>query len=439
MGKRDRVSKTNKASNPLKGYGAIALNYIATKPKRSVAALAISLFLGYLYLHPCILTGWFPPKPKSGPTVVYIGGDKTLKRRGDIVFIHGLNGDAWSTWGDKDADFYWPKWLSAQVPDVCVWSLDYDAASSRWQGSPMPTTDRAVNLLDQMELKGIGQRPVIFICHSLGGIVTKNMLREAATLREPKYEIIAHQTKGVAFLATPHSGSDAGALPKLFKIYCRTDLVDSLDRNNSALRDINTWYASNVSYFNIKTLALVEGLDTRFVGRVVDETSGNPGIGGDVIPISVDGDHLTICKPTSADSHCVERVSRFIDEHLTPIPEAVEVSLTDVLHELRASKSSDASERIIKPLRNKKVTWDAIVTDIYPQEKNDVRSKPSYNIKESLTSNDISDVINAQFVRHSQSFDSSLISGTKVRISGVVTEKSTATRINLKECELINP
>ncbi|HRE18891.1 MAG TPA: hypothetical protein PLW86_17780, partial [Rhodocyclaceae bacterium] len=72
----------------------------------------------------------------------------------------------------------------------------------------MPLADRATNILDWLELDGIGCRPVMFICHSLGGLLVKQVLRHAGDFGNPAWKAVATQTKAVVFLSTPHSGAD---------------------------------------------------------------------------------------------------------------------------------------------------------------------------------------------------------------------------------------
>jgi protein SERAC1 len=120
----------------------------------------------------------------------------------DIVFVHGLTGSATTTWSlESGARTLWPRWLS---PFGDVWILDYPADLFWWAGSgaSMPLPERARSVLDLLVNYGIGNRPLIFITHSLGGLLVKAMLRAAQGFKNPEWEHLFGNTKGVAFLAT---------------------------------------------------------------------------------------------------------------------------------------------------------------------------------------------------------------------------------------------
>lgn len=63
------------------------------------------------------------------------------------------------------------------------------------------------------EAKTTLQRPLVFIGHSIGGLVVKMALAKAA--RDIRYEDILRDCYGVAFFGTPHQGSSYFAMPTL--------------------------------------------------------------------------------------------------------------------------------------------------------------------------------------------------------------------------------
>lgn len=230
----------------------------------------------------------------------------------DVVFVHGLGGDKRETWqSDKDAESFWPAWLSEDIPGIAVHTLGYDASPSVWLGHAMPLVDRAHHVLALLEAEQLGERPLIFICHSLGGLLVKQMLRGGDTQGLPAWQKIARQTRAVVFLATPHAGARlADYLNLLGKLARTTAAIDDLRANEPHLRELATWYSNNAPRLGIQTRAYFETRDTKGL-RVVDETSANPGISG-VVPIGVDADHLEICKPADREAFIYKSVRGFI-------------------------------------------------------------------------------------------------------------------------------
>jgi pimeloyl-ACP methyl ester carboxylesterase len=255
--------------------------------------------------------------------LVAICGTTIPNRRGDVVFVHGLNGDARATWQPEGKPGrFWPSWLCEDYADIGVWSIGYEASSFGWKGSTMPLADRAVNALILLESRGIGkEKPVIFITHSLGGLLVKEMLRKATDNSVPEGQQLAAYTRGVVFLSTPHSGSDLASFVDFLKVLKPSDSVRELKPNEPRLRELNTWYRNNVSHLGIETQVYCERKPTklgqgwfkgRFEAMVVDANSSDPGIAS-VTAVPVDEDHLTISCP-ERNSLLYQRISQFVSK-----------------------------------------------------------------------------------------------------------------------------
>src|SRR5919198_4553042 len=200
-------------------------------------------------------------------------------------------------------------------------------ASGRWAMRSVPQPGRATAchcttaptiLSDRMQLDGIGRRPIGFVCHSLGGLLIKQVLRNARDSNNPAWQAITKQTRFIIFLSTPHSGANlASWIRYIGKLLRTTVSVEELEIHHPQLRELNIWYRNHVAALGIENFVYCEERKTGgFLGMsgilVVDKTTADPGIAG-VTPISLDEDHISICKPVSKDAQVYRQVKRMIE------------------------------------------------------------------------------------------------------------------------------
>ncbi len=250
-----------------------------------------------------------------------------------MVFVHGLGGDARDTWTNRTGEC-WIEWLATEQPEVGLWSFGYDAAPSKWLGSPMDLPDRATNALATLKAKGVGAKAIGFVAHSMGGLLVKEMLRQAETFAHA-YRDIASNSQLVVFLSTPHTGSDipkylatldrALRLPllprwmQLLRFLVRpTKSVGELERDNANLRQLTLWYRENAPRLGVETVSLYEAKKTYGL-LVVPPSSADPGIAGS-IPIPEDANHFEIAKPKNRDSLVFTTTHDKLLESLQPKP-----------------------------------------------------------------------------------------------------------------------
>jgi hypothetical protein len=243
-----------------------------------------------------------------------ISSPLAAERQLDVVFVHGLGGDPIETWrSGTDENTSWPHWLALQFgTQIGVWSLGYAAAPSKWQGFPffgdkdpdagaaMSLPRRAENALDRLVGAGIGQRPVCFITHSLGGLLVKSILRRSADSEfAPERLQVVEQCRGVLFLATPHLGSRLADLGGAIKVYLPSVSTLDLKDNDDHLMDLYEWYRGYAPSHHILTRSYYENKETKGVVIVVPRSSADPGVAGESArgPTPLDRDHLEISKP----------------------------------------------------------------------------------------------------------------------------------------------
>ncbi len=132
-----------------------------------------------------------------------------------IIFIHGLSGDPSETWTTDNGEEEWPHWLFDEFPNVAVYALGYPASMfEKWAKKEMDIFERATSTLDYMLAKGIGERPLVFVTHSLGGILAKTIIRKSCDSDDKNWKKVSEQAKLVVFLATPHTGASLASILK---------------------------------------------------------------------------------------------------------------------------------------------------------------------------------------------------------------------------------
>lgn len=134
----------------------------------------------------------------------------------DIVAIHGLNGHFQQTWTDPVTNF---NWLREALPDALpharIFSFSYNSVL-QFSKSTANLHVFADQLLESLliERRGSPDRPLVFICHSLGGLVFKQALLRA--YERERYRSVAVRTVGVLFFGTPHRGSQFASAATVF-------------------------------------------------------------------------------------------------------------------------------------------------------------------------------------------------------------------------------
>lgn len=157
-----------------------------------------------------------------------------------------------------------------------------------------------------MQLRKATERPIIFVAHSLGGLVVKRCLIYSQSIRHHQHterlRSIYVSTYGILFLGTPHNGSDlakwgsllekicAVALPKKF-FDTSPQLVQALQTNNETLQNINRLFIEIIGRFHVYFFHESKPTDLKGTRAfVVEEDSAAPVIEG-VDRMGIEEDH----------------------------------------------------------------------------------------------------------------------------------------------------
>lgn len=221
----------------------------------------------------------------------------------DLVFIHGLTGHAKESWsaGDGAPAVFWPEWVYEEFPGVSIYTLGYPASLfAKWITKELTLFECANVALELLASHGVGRRPLGFIAHSLGGLLTKQILRGSDESQDPAWKAISQHTRLVAFLATPHLGASLAEVLHTALGKVASPSVTALANVIGHLDDLNQSYRNYSMARGVCTLAYYEKYPTKGV-LVVPKESADPGVSG-TTPIPVEADHISICKPKTKQS-----------------------------------------------------------------------------------------------------------------------------------------
>lgn len=249
----------------------------------------------------------------------------------DIILIHGLRGHPFETWRTDTAtsasanrNSVWPEEfllpdLAAHNIQARVLTLGYEAGMVSWS-SPWPSLslpERAKLMLDALQSAKVDlmsaeleeSTPIVFITHSLGGLLVKEMLLQAACQCPHSAKNVA----GVIFFAVPHFGSDLvkGVHTQAIRSLLRTHpaLVDLFEKKgrleflNDSFRSL---YINCLSFGESKPSSVGFGISA----MIVKPKYANPLTGA--FYIVPGADHMSICKATSPQDPVYRRVVEYI-------------------------------------------------------------------------------------------------------------------------------
>ncbi|EXL45101.1 hypothetical protein FOCG_13864 [Fusarium oxysporum f. sp. radicis-lycopersici 26381] len=218
--------------------------------------------------------------------------EETTQAEVDIIAVHGLGSNVdWSwTWKGKarpGSPVNWlrdPDMLPRVIPKSRIMVYNYE---SRWHVNAPRTRlqlcgEELVRNLHAFR-KGLQDRPVIFVGHSLGGLVIQHALLFAD--REDEFRYLPRHTSGFIALGSPFRGTKMHGVANfvarlLFLVGSHRGVLEALGYDNQLLRDKLQEFCRLRESTSIPTCCFFEAYDTDYGRRF-----GLPGLfRGMVVP-----------------------------------------------------------------------------------------------------------------------------------------------------------
>lgn len=218
----------------------------------------------------------------------------------------------------------WPKdWLPEDVPSVRIIGVNYDTNLSMWtpscpiEGKITTMSERSEEYVGKLITAGIGIRPTIWVCHSMGGLLVKKMLVDE--WKNGDKNNICKNTRGIIFYSTPHRGSRVAVLTQTTKMLVWPSVeVQELREESPHLLQLHEEFLNMLKEYPIEIVSFSETKPTlvttlKVPFQFVTSNSADPGV-GEFYEIAQD--HLSICKPASRHSFLYQKLLSVLKQHL---------------------------------------------------------------------------------------------------------------------------
>ncbi|KAL6649354.1 hypothetical protein ACP70R_013578 [Stipagrostis hirtigluma subsp. patula] len=259
----------------------------------------------------------------------------------DVVFVHGLRGGPFNSWRiaddkssttkaglvesiDEDAGkegTCWPReWLAADFPQARFFTVKYKTNLTQWTGASLPLQEVSSMLLRKLVSAGIGSRPVIFVTHSMGGLVVKQLLYQA---KLNNYDKFLNNTVGLVFYSCPHFGSKLADMPwRMGLVFRPAPSIGELRSGSPRLVELNDFVRQRhskglldvLSFSETQVTPIVEGYGGWALRmEIVPIESAYPGYGELVVLPSTD--HINSCKPVNKNDPSYAETLGFLEKN----------------------------------------------------------------------------------------------------------------------------
>lgn len=256
----------------------IAFVIIIRRWRKSVVtgwgALSLSLFA--LILLPVIDTNGVA----EGHTSYYV---RSNRDQGVIIFVHGVLGDAVSTWTNADTKAYWPNLLSRDRTfdnyNIYVYAFPSTVFGKSYSIDELADNMRLV--FQQADI--FAHDKLIFLSHSMGGVATRALLL--------KYRDLIPKVRFLYFFSSPTTGSELASVAGLVSKNSQFSNMFPMGDNSYIESLQSSWLAAK---FQLRSFCAYEKLDTYGI-EVVTRQSATNLCTEPLVPILEN--HISIVKP----------------------------------------------------------------------------------------------------------------------------------------------
>jgi hypothetical protein len=268
-------------------------------------------------------------------------------------------------WTDSETGILWLRdFLPKDVPVARVLTFGYDASASSFYSAGCADTIQkhahtlVASLQADRSIEGCDHRPIIFVCHGLGGVLVKKALAYSASRTSAQ---VAHlytifvSTYGILFFGTPHSCTDTASWFELASTHSsglrlRTNeptcnqFNSALRRNSETLELITDQFVPLMKSFHV--FFFWEEVQTSFghrSGFIVEESSAAP-ILDNTERSGIDATHSSMVKFSKTNSSSYRTVIEALRRYCREAPRVIARRCEKALAALARARSNEVFE-----------------------------------------------------------------------------------------------
>ncbi len=266
-------------------------------------------------------------------------------------------------WTDTATGILWLRdILPKAIPVARVLSFGYDASAYSFYSAGCADTIQkhahtlVASLQADRSIEGCDHRPIIFVCHGLGGILVKKALAYSASRTSAQ---VAHlytvfvSTYGILFFGTPHNRIDTASWlaqestqSSELRTTIQTDgqFNSALNRSSETLELITDQFAPLMKQFHV--FFFWEEVQTRFghrSGFIVEESSAAP-ILDNTERSGIDATHSSMVKFSNMNCSSYRTVIEALRRYCREAPRVIPRRCEEALAALARARSNEAFE-----------------------------------------------------------------------------------------------
>ncbi|KAI1130797.1 hypothetical protein F5Y10DRAFT_275838 [Nemania abortiva] len=198
-----------------------------------------------------------------------------LSHRYDCIAVSGLASHPFGSWQHKASDksFMWIRdVLPKHLHGIRTMIYGYEtklAGSQSFERIP----DLASKLIALLMAYGWGSRsskPVIFLAHSIGGLVLRDALRQITDSSTGEYKVLFNSLRGALFFGVPNLGMEQASFRAIVQSNPNDTMIEDIGRGSHYLRRLNEKLSHNLANTHFKQFWAYETLESPTVIKSSD-------------------------------------------------------------------------------------------------------------------------------------------------------------------------